>query len=71
MSTRIGATSIVTANTDNQLRKVTWPEMHKWFSISINAQAAASGRFLDRGGAEPKEYGYGQSRRDMTLARRY
>lgn len=36
-STRIGSTTTISANTENQLRTVTWGEMSKWFAMSINA----------------------------------
>lgn len=36
MSTRIGATAIVSANTEAQLQKVTWGELGKWHSMLIN-----------------------------------
>lgn len=37
LSTRIGATIIVSANSESQLRSVTWAEMTKWLSMSINS----------------------------------
>lgn len=37
LSTRIGSTVIVSANTENQLRKVTWGELTKWVAMSINS----------------------------------
>ena len=37
MSTRIGATVIVSANSESQLRSVTWAEITKWLSMSINS----------------------------------
>lgn len=37
MSTRIGSTSIVTANTESQLKSRTWAELGKWHTLSINA----------------------------------
>jgi len=37
MSTRIGSTTIVTANTESQLRSRTFPEYAIWFSSAINA----------------------------------
>jgi len=36
ISTRIGATAIVTANTETQLKSRTWAEMGKWHSLLIN-----------------------------------
>ena len=36
LSTRIGATIIVSANSESQLRSVTWAEITKWLSMSIN-----------------------------------
>jgi hypothetical protein len=37
LSTRIGSTAIVSANSENQLRKVTWGELTKWATMSINS----------------------------------
>lgn len=37
MSTRIGSTTIVTANTESQLRSRTFPEYAVWFGAAINA----------------------------------
>lgn len=37
MSTRIGSTTIVTANTESQLRSRTFPEFAVWFGAAINA----------------------------------
>lgn len=37
LSTRIGSSSIVSANTENQLTTKTWPELTKWLGLSINA----------------------------------
>ena len=37
LSTRIGSTVIVSANSENQLRTVTWGELTKWATMSINA----------------------------------
>lgn len=37
MSTRIGSTTIVTANTESQLRTRTFPEFSNWFGAAINA----------------------------------
>ena len=42
LSTRLGSTVIVTANTDQQLRSRTWPEIGKWMTLSIN------GHWFDR-----------------------
>jgi hypothetical protein len=36
MSTRIGASVIVSANSESQLRSVTWAEITKWLSMSLN-----------------------------------
>ena len=36
MSTRIGASVIVSANSESQLRSVTWAEITKWLSMSMN-----------------------------------
>jgi hypothetical protein len=36
MTTRIGSTTIVSANTEAQLTTKTWPEFTKWISMSIN-----------------------------------
>ncbi len=36
MSTRIGGTAIVSANTEAQLRTITWGELGKWHTLSIN-----------------------------------
>ena len=37
VSTRIGSSVIISANTENQLRSVTWAEMSKWFAMAINS----------------------------------
>jgi hypothetical protein len=37
MTTRIGATVIVSANSESQLRSVTWAEITKWLSMSMNS----------------------------------
>jgi len=37
LTTRIGATIIVTANTESQLRTKTWPEVGKWHTMAINS----------------------------------
>lgn len=37
LSTRIGATVIVSANSEAQLRSVTWAEITKWLSMSLNS----------------------------------
>jgi hypothetical protein len=37
MSTRIGASVIVSANSEAQLRSVTWAEVTKWLAMSINS----------------------------------
>lgn len=42
LSTRLGSTTIVTANTEQQLRSRTWPEIGKWLTLSVN------GHWFDR-----------------------
>lgn len=37
LSTRIGGTIVVSANSEAQLRSVTWSELTKWSSMAINA----------------------------------
>jgi len=37
LTTRIGSSVIVSANTENQLRSVTWGELAKWSTMIINA----------------------------------
>ena len=37
LSTRIGSTTIVSANSENQLRGVTWAEITKWLSMALNS----------------------------------
>lgn len=37
LTTRIGSSVIVSANSENQLRKVTWGELTKWVTMSINS----------------------------------
>lgn len=37
LTTRIGSTVIVSANTENQLRTVTWGELTKWVAMSLNS----------------------------------
>jgi hypothetical protein len=37
LSTRIGGTIIVSANSEAQLRSVTWAEITKWLSMSLNS----------------------------------
>ena len=37
LTTRIGSTAIVSANTENQLRSVTWAELMKWQAMSVNS----------------------------------
>ena len=37
LSTRIGSTTIVSANSEAQLRSVTWAEITKWLSTSLNS----------------------------------
>lgn len=36
LSTRLGSTIIVTANTEQQLRSRTWAELGKWLTLSVN-----------------------------------
>lgn len=37
VSTRIGSTTIVSANSESQLRSITWAEITKWLAMSINS----------------------------------
>jgi hypothetical protein len=37
LSTKIGSSVIVSANSENQLRKVTWGELTKWVAMAINS----------------------------------
>ena len=37
LSTRLGSTIIVTANTEQQLRSRTWAELGKWITLAINS----------------------------------
>ncbi len=37
LSTRIGSTTLVSANSEAQLRSVTWAEITKWLSMSLNS----------------------------------
>ncbi len=37
LTTRIGSSVIVSANSENQLRKVTWGELTKWTTMAINS----------------------------------
>ena len=37
LTTRVGSSAIVSANTENQLRSVTWGELAKWSTMIINA----------------------------------
>ena len=37
LTTRIGSTTIVSANTENQLVTKTWPELTKWLGMTVNA----------------------------------
>jgi hypothetical protein len=37
LSTRIGASVIVSANSENQLRSVTWAEITKWLAMLMNS----------------------------------
>jgi hypothetical protein len=37
LTTRIGSTTIISANSESQLRSVTWAELTKWLAMSINS----------------------------------
>ena len=37
LTTRIGASVIISANTETQLRKITWAELSKWATMAINS----------------------------------
>ncbi len=37
MSTRLGSTTIVTANTESQLKTKTWAEVGRWHTLSVNS----------------------------------
>lgn len=37
LSTRIGSTTIVSANSETQLRSVTWAEITKWLALALNS----------------------------------
>ena len=37
LTTRIGSSTIVSANSESQLRSITWAEITKWLSMSINS----------------------------------
>ncbi len=37
LTTRIGSSTIVSANSESQLRSITWAEITKWLAMSINA----------------------------------
>ena len=37
LTTRIGSTTIVSANSEAQLRSVTWAEITKWLSMAMNS----------------------------------
>lgn len=37
LTTRIGGSVIVSANTENQLRKITWSELSKWATMAIHS----------------------------------
>lgn len=37
MSTRIGSTTVVTANTEQQLKSRTWAELGKWHTLALNS----------------------------------
>ena len=36
-STRIGSTTIISANSENQLRSITWAEITKWLAMGLNS----------------------------------
>ena len=37
LTTRIGSTTIISANSESQLRSITWAELTKWLAMSINS----------------------------------
>jgi hypothetical protein len=37
LSTRIGSTTIISANSESQLRSVTWAEITKWLAMALNS----------------------------------
>ena len=37
LTTRIGSTTIISANSESQLRSVTWAEITKWLATAINS----------------------------------
>jgi hypothetical protein len=37
LTTRIGSTTIISANSESQLRSVTWAEITKWIAMSLNS----------------------------------
>ena len=37
LSTRIGSTTIISANSESQLRSITWAEITKWLAMSLNS----------------------------------
>lgn len=37
LSTRIGSSTIISANSESQLRSITWAEITKWLAMSINS----------------------------------
>ena len=37
LSTRIGSTTVISANSESQLRSVTWAEITKWLAMSLNS----------------------------------
>lgn len=63
LSTRLGGTTIVTANTEQQLRSRTWPEIGKWLTLSIN------GHWFDRTATAIKPAPWFQSalERDLNI----
>ena len=37
LTTRIGSTTIISANSENQLRSITWAEITKWLAMGLNS----------------------------------
>ena len=37
LSTRIGSTTVISANSESQLRSITWAEITKWLAMSLNS----------------------------------
>ncbi len=48
MSTKLGSTTIITANTESQLKSRTWAELGRWHTLSLNAH------WFDRGAMKLK-----------------